>query len=167
MISPGCITTSIWPLLPQAASTGLGIAFSGILSLQTSHCWLQQAMRAAPNAKVRLRPARSFGFLPGPPGSFETCITSLYQRPLASLNVLASHPPFRPPFNLLYLLSSPLPLVPFRGSYSRAFLSLAYRFSVCPCVQWSAKYHLLRVCLTGFCSSPDSLHLFELPYLSP
>lgn len=42
------------------------------------------------------------------------------------------------------------PLVPSRGSYSMALLSLAYHFSVCPCVQWSAKYHLLRVCLTVF-----------------
>lgn len=58
--------------------------------------------------------------------------------------------------------SSSPPLVPFRGSYSRAFLSLAYRFSVCPCVQWSAKYHLLRVCLTAFLLT---LHLFELPFL--
>ena len=88
----------------------------------------------------------------------------LYQHRLRSLNVLASHHPFRHPFNLLHLpllllLSSPRPIqrILFQG-----FLSLAYRFSACPCVQWSAKYHLLRICLTAFLLT---LHLFELPFL--
>lgn len=162
---PGGVITSIWPLLPLAASTGFGIAFCGILSSQTSHGWLQQAMRAAPNAKVRLRPARSLGFLSGPPGSFETCITSLYQRPLASLNVLASHPPFHLPFNILHLLFSPPPIqrILFQGfSFPRiSFLCL----SMCTMERKIPPLACLLDCLSAHHASPRCIFSSCLTFL--
>jgi hypothetical protein len=151
---PGGVITSIWPLLPLASSTGFGIAFSGILSFQT-YGWLQQAMRSAPNAKVRLRSARSLGFLSGPPGSFETCITSFYQRPLASLNVLASHPLLHLPFNILHLfLFSPPPIqrILFQGFFFPriSFLCL----SMCTMERKIPPLACLPVCLSAHHASP-------------
>lgn len=128
-----------------------------------SHGWFTMRYESSDAYKAVVS-CEALGFSPQPQGPFESSIFIVIKASSDIHDVLDFYP-F--PRHTPHILLSPS-LLSTRRPHSQGFSP--HLVSVRPCVQWSAKYHFLRVCLAVFSPAHrarSSLHLFRVALLSP